>query len=319
MKRSLMALCAAFTLLSVTSCAPAPAPDPEPQEPAETDLVDDSSVAIRRTSGVALRRTLTFEGAEREYFVRFPRDFDRDKTYWLLVSAHGGGSDGSNFWLARETRNVADELGLDAIVVSPTFKTEDPVVERFPVLGDGAFLKSVIQELHADLTVHPKILLNGYSRGGQFTHRFALRNPELVHAAAPFAAGSWTTPDGRFMTDGLGVIEDPSSFLASPENAPASLRANQSDNFDPRVAQVAALPAVQGAEQIPFLVMCGTLDPRLETTQLFVQSLEAAGYTVETDYPETPHGRGDTDEYEAEFKKYSRRTVEFFLKVTGTE
>jgi hypothetical protein len=65
--------------------------------------------------------------------------------------------------------------------------------------------------------------------------------------------------------------------------------------------------------------MEGTLDPpRLEMAEQFVESMRANGYDVETGWPRTPHVRDESDvEYEAEWNQFSRRTVEFFLRVTG--
>lgn len=281
-----------------------------------------------------IRRTLAFRGAEREYFVRLPHDFDRSKLYWLLVVVHGGGGNGRTYFIASGVSRAAAELGLDAIVVAPTFRNDDDNLSRFPVLGEGAFLERVLAELRRDYRVRPKILLTGYSRGGQFSHRFALANPEQVEAVAPFASGTWTTPDGRLLIESLGEVRNPESFLTIAQNAsavPERLR----DLFESRVAGVAGFRARPGAEDIPFLVMCGTLDPRLGIAREFVRSLEALGYAVATQWPRTPHTCSDDAapddragrepgaecrrEFEAEFQKYSRGAVEFFLRVSLTE
>lgn len=268
---------------------------------------------------IPIRGTVAFGGVEREYFVQRPQNFDPDKLYWLLVVVHGGGGNGRTFIIASGVPDAADELGLDAIVVAPSFSNTDFLASRFPVLGEGAFLKRVIEELRGEYRLRTKILLMGYSRGGQFTHRFALRNPDHVEACAPFASGTWTTPDGRLLIQSVGEVRDPESFLTSETNAtavPERLR----DLFEPRVARVAGLHAKSGAEDIPFLVMCGTLDPRFDIAQQFARSLEAEGYMVQTEWSRTPHGCRDDEEcraeFQAEFEKYSRSAVEFFLRVT---
>jgi hypothetical protein len=89
--------------------------------------------------------------------------------------------------------------------------------------------------------------------------------------------------------------------------------------FEPRVAAVAAAKAATGSQLIPFLVMCGTLDPRLPIAKEFVGRLEALGYQVEVEWPRTPHvcaRANPCPEYNAEFQKYSRRAVEFFRRVS---
>ena len=118
--------------------------------------------------------------------------------------------------MATGIRRAADDLALEAIVVSPSFSNDDFNASRFPVLGEGAFLKGVLEELRREYRLRSKMLLTGYSLGGAFSHRFAFRNPELVEAAAPFAPAQWTTPDGRLLIDSLGEVESPESFLSSP-------------------------------------------------------------------------------------------------------
>ena len=250
--------------------------------------------------------------------MHLPPGFDRNKSYWLLVTVHGRGGNGSASFLATEASRAVADLRFDAIVVSPSFPNDDDNASRFPVLREGEFLEAIVKALRADYSVKPKILLTGYSRGGQFAHRFALANPEQVEAVAPFAAGTWTTPDGRLLVEDFGEVRDPRTFLSNAENAsavPARLR----DLFEPRVAAVAGSKAAPGSQRIPFLVMSGTLDPRLPTAKEFVRSLEALRYRVEVEWPRTPHTCPDAAcraEYAGEFRKYPRSAVEFFQRVS---
>ena len=133
---------------------------------------------------------------------------------------------------------------------------------------------------------------------------------------ASFASGTWTTPDGRLLIESFGEVPRPDTFLIDPENRSLVVE-RLSGIFSPRVAGVAGLAPKPGAKNIPFLVMCGSLDPRYEIARQFVQALEKAGYRVESEWPRTPHGSRTDAEFQAEFKKYSRRTVEFFLGVAG--
>lgn len=274
-----------------------------------------SLLAQPENTRAPIRRTLSFHGVEREYFVHLPPNFDRGKPYWLLSVV--GAPNGRNSFVSG-IASAAAQAGFDAIVVTPISPDENLNAIRFPVLGEGAFLEEVVKALRSDYRLKPKILLTGYSRGGQFAHRFALAHPELVEAVAPFASGTWTTPDGRFLVEALGEMRDPRSFLAKAENAstvPERLR----DLFDPRVAAVANSRAATGSDLIPFLVMCGTLDPRLPIAKDFVRSLEALGYRVEVDWPNTPHVCREnrcSEEAVAEFEKYPRKAVAFFLRVS---
>lgn len=278
-------------------------------------LSSRSLVAQPRATSSPDRRTLAYHGLEREYFVHLPPSFDRDKPYWLLVVM--GAVNGQTNPLATRMSRAAAEIGLEAIVVSPSSPDEDLNAIRFPTLGEGEFLHEIVKAMRADYRLKPKILLTGYSRGGQFAHRFALAHPEVVEAVAPLASGTWTTPDGRFLVEEIGEVRDPQTFLAKTENA-ATVPERLRNLFEPRVAAVAGSKAAPGSQHIPFLVMCGTLDPRLPIAKEFVRRLEALGYQVEVEWPRTPHVCRNPcpAEYAAEFQKYSRKAVEFFQRVS---
>ncbi|MCL4691758.1 MAG: hypothetical protein KJ060_04515 [Candidatus Hydrogenedentes bacterium] len=261
-----------------------------------------------------LTRTIEFDGAERTYYVALPRDFDPETIYWPLVVVHGGGGNARENPKAVAMRRLADDVGLAAILILPEFITDDKQVSRFPALGEDAFLKAVLADIRTAYKLHEKILLNGYSMGGQFTHRFALANPDMVLACAPFAAGTWTTPDGRLLIEQYGEVRDPKAFLSNPANA-AKIPERLRDLFDVRTANVAGLPAADGAKAVPYLVMCGTLDTRFSIAQAFATSLQESGFAVETAWPDTPHGL-NSEEYQAEFEKYPTYAVQFFLKLT---
>ena len=136
-----------------------------------------------------------------------------------------------------------------------------------------------------------------------------------MEAVAPFAAGTWTTPDGRLLIENIGEVDTPGAFLSNASNVSLAPKRLQG-MFSPRVAQVAGTPAAPGTEKVPFLVMCGSLDTRFPIAQLFAKSLETAGYNIQTEWPRTPHGSRSVEEFKAEFKKYSERAIAFFMRVT---
>jgi poly(3-hydroxybutyrate) depolymerase len=91
-----------------------------------------------------LRRTITFHGGEREYFLYLPPRFDRTKTYWPLVIVHGAGQNGRVPFPNAAMARFVGELDLDAIVISPSFPNDDNNASRFPSLREGAFLDDVL-------------------------------------------------------------------------------------------------------------------------------------------------------------------------------
>lgn len=265
-----------------------------------------------------VRHTVQHEGAEREYYVRLPEDYDSAAPHWLIFAVHGGGSDGRTFWLADDLMRASEASGFDAIVVAPTFPLEDANAQRFPSLGLGALARRILDDAKARYAVQPAIFVTGYSRGGQFAHRFVLAEPDGVKACAPLAAGSWTTPDGRFLNFAVGPIDDPAATLAAGE-APDDIPEAQRTLYDPRVAQVAATPAHPDAQRVPFLVMCGALDERFDTAKEFAASLALNGYEVQTRWPQTAHGGRNDPARQAEFEKYPATVIAFFQRTARGE
>jgi Fe-S oxidoreductase len=118
------------------------------------------------------------------------------------------------------------------------------------------------------------------------------------------------------LVEEIGEIPNARTFLSNAANA-ATIPPRLKDLFDPNVAAVADAKAATGAEKVPYLVMCGTLDPRLPIAKAFVQSLQALGYRVTVEWPRTPHVCNDAAcqaEFRAEFQKYSRSAVDFFKR-----
>lgn len=272
-----------------------------------------SAPATSNDTAAALRmHQLTYNGDERAYYVLLPEPYDPDRIHWPLVVIHGGGGNARDNWKAHAIRREADKQRLDAIVIAPKLHVKDKQPSRFPSLGEGAFLKAVLDHARNEFKLRETILLNGYSMGGQFTHRFALQNPELVQACAPFAAGTWTTPQGTLLVQDYGEVRDPGTFLLDPANV-HGIPERLHNLFDARTAVVAGKPAAEGASNVPFLVMCGILDPRLDIAQTFATRLAEAGFTVETGWPETPRGNPG-GQYTEAFARYTGQTIDFFKR-----
>lgn len=258
----------------------------------------------------------TIDGIEREYFIWRPDEYDSDRRHWLIVTVHGGGGNGRTHFLAQGVRRAGDGRGFDAIVISPNFSNVDTNASRFPSLGEGAFLTAVLEELRKSFPVREKIFLTGYSRGAQFSHRFAYQHPDTVAAVAPFASGTWTTPNGHLLIETYGEIEVPKNFRGDEKKA-ERIPARRANLFDPRVAEAAVVRPRPGANSIPFLVMCGSLDSRFSIAQQYTETLRLKGYQVEADWPRTPHGSKSDVRYKEAFEKYSTRAVAFFMRVAN--
>jgi predicted esterase len=131
----------------------------------------------------------------REYTVHLPPDPESRQPLTVLVALHGMGGNGSDF--SRKLIEHADRRGW--LLVAPSIKYRD---WRDPeeVRRDGAeylpALKATLEELprQTGLALRERVLLYGFSRGGQAAHRFAFMYPEASRGVAALSSGTYTLP-----------------------------------------------------------------------------------------------------------------------------
>jgi len=182
-------------------------------------------------------------------------DPDPNRTYWLVVGAHGVGEAGRG---ACGIANLVQYFD-DVIVLGPSFTQPpaDPAMPRptampkvlYQMSGPAseAQLFYQIARISKWWRLQPRMILHGFSAGAQFVHRFAFKHPQLVAGVAAHSAGTWAALNG-----------------------------------DDRIA-----PA---AHEIPFALSCGEADtgkawpgarlPRLEGCRTFAHDLEELGFEV---------------------------------------
>ena len=128
-----------------------------------------------------------------------------------VIALHGMGGSGDDF--GAPLAALAEDNGW--LLVAPTINygdwtdpnqvaTEEPrliawLSDYIDHLGDGT-----------GMTVRPRVLLIGHSRGAQLAHRFALFEPEKVLGVAALSAGTYTLPltqdgGGRSLAFPFGV------------------------------------------------------------------------------------------------------------------
>ena len=123
----------------------------------------------------------------RDYFLYLPK-IDPQKTYWLVVGAHGNNGNGQG------AAGMAkwSERG-DCIVVGPSFPQG---FQGLAEQSDEQLLK-LKAKLDKEFHLYPKMFVTGFSAGAQFSHRFALKHPDAVCGVCANSAGSWST-GGQF-------------------------------------------------------------------------------------------------------------------------
>ncbi len=124
---------------------------------------------------------------KRDYYLYLPKTLDKNRTYRLVVAVHGYGG------RPRGALGMAGWAGRgDCIVVAPQFPNQG---YQYLNKQAGEQLVQIFEDLQKEIKLYPKLFLWGHSGGGQYTHRFALKYPNLVAGCSSHAAGTWLTGD----------------------------------------------------------------------------------------------------------------------------
>ena len=129
---------------------------------------------------------------------------------------------------ARQFAPFVDSMG--GVLVAPLFpKRRFPDYQRLGRTGRGERADLALKRIIADVSKilgmsFPRLVMFGYSGGGQFVHRYAMANPRQVERMAVAAPGWFTFPDTQEpFPRGTGrttllpdLIFDPARFLKIP-------------------------------------------------------------------------------------------------------
>ncbi|HEY9726873.1 MAG TPA: PHB depolymerase family esterase [Chroococcales cyanobacterium] len=136
---------------------------------------------------------LIYQGQARTYHVYLPSNYDRNRSWPLVLAFHGGFGSGKR--IARNTgfNEIAEREGF--IVVYPDGIDKHWNDGRGTVntdVDDVGFVRALIDRLVRNRNVDPsRVYATGISNGGQFTQRLAC---ELSDKIAAFAAVASTFP-----------------------------------------------------------------------------------------------------------------------------
>ena len=138
-----------------------------------------------------------------DLFIYIPESARQSQPAQILVAMHGMGGDGANF--CQNLLGAADRNGW--IVIAPTFKYQDYKNPDLVLQDDLAFLPRLEEMIdsvagRADIATREKVLLYGYSRGGQAVHRFATFYPERTLAVVALSSGAYTLPLDTMIVNG---------------------------------------------------------------------------------------------------------------------
>ncbi len=142
-----------------------------------------------------------FPYADSEFFAYIPaKSRQPGKVLQIMFAIHGMGNKGRQF--GQPLLEYAEEYNLT--LVAPTMKYAADYNDPAQIMANDMVLLpqlyQLLSALPADLghPINSKILLFGFSRGGQIVHRFATFYPERVRGVAVISAGNYTLPSAQY-------------------------------------------------------------------------------------------------------------------------
>ncbi|MFJ4715847.1 alpha/beta hydrolase family esterase [Streptomyces sp. NPDC088785] len=181
--RTRLAASVVGALLAASALTPGPAAAAAPPHRAAGSAGCGTPAGL--TPGASTARSLTVDGARRDYLVHLPASYDPDRPTPLVLSFHGHGR--TSGYQERLTGMNA----LDAVVVYPQGVTGTDgrsAWEGAPYsadVDDIAFTKALIGRAEKELCVNTRrVFVSGKSNGGGFAAVVACRLADRVAAAA---------------------------------------------------------------------------------------------------------------------------------------
>jgi predicted esterase len=252
-----------------TSCAPVAPPSRAAPMPAS----ESPALPVGEAPPTPGHPVLSADG------LRVPSQLDPATPAPVLLALHGMGGSGPR--VARRLEECATQHGW--VLVAPSLAYRNPI-DPEQVRLDGQELLPRLRELlealpgRLGVRLAERVLVYGFSRGGQMAHRLALFYPEKVAGVAVVAAGSYTLPRATAPVEGR---EQPLPFPFGV----ADLQRYAGRPFDARSLRAVPFWVGVGAtdtatEQVP-----RPWDPyigstRLERAERFSRALQGLGAPV---------------------------------------
>lgn len=167
-------------------------------------------------------KTLTFQGIQRNYNIYFPKNYDSNKTYPLVLAFHGGGGNPEQFERTSGLDKMADNYGYILVYPAGTGVLKNKLLTWNPEMhiqtyssknniNDAGFVKKLVEILEQNYKINNKrIYIVGHSNGAMMVQCLASKYPDLFAAAVSVSGtiGGQTDENSYEKT-----INPPSSFI----------------------------------------------------------------------------------------------------------
>lgn len=122
-----------------------------------------------------------------EFYLYLPKDYTPDRKWPLFVGIHGAGGSGKDCWSMWQ--RYADQEGY--VLICPSLADAGGGWYQ----GDGERkVVDIVNHVHQNYSVEPKMFLAGFSAGGQFVTGLTAHYHSWVKGTAVLSAGNYMLP-----------------------------------------------------------------------------------------------------------------------------
>jgi polyhydroxybutyrate depolymerase len=165
--------------------------------------VDVGSEAPGCTSTLApgnYTRTMTWDGAGRNYLLHVPTLYDGSKPVPLVIDMHGWTETAAAQAARSGWRQKGDKVGF--IVVQPNGLNNSwnggslcCGISQATGVDDEGFMRAIVTKTRAEACIDPKrVYATGFSNGGAMSHLLGCKAADVFAAVAPVSMGNGTNP-----------------------------------------------------------------------------------------------------------------------------
>ena len=191
--------------------------DTKPADQGKTSALPLPELTIAEP-GKTVHESTMLDGQERQYFLHLPKDYDKSKTYPLVMVFNGwgnhtgqGGVPGGAAGM-EQTTGMSERADKDNFIVA--YMDGSPRDQHswnngqwfFSKENDIKFTSDTMDQIAKEANVDKsRIYLAGYSQGGSFAHRAATELSDRIAAVA--TVGGWLTGKESTPKEDVSVLE----------------------------------------------------------------------------------------------------------------
>jgi len=204
-------------------------------------------------------QSLNVNGAQRNYWIEMPANYDRNKTYPVIIGLHWRGASAADVYSGGNFYGLKGQYGNNAIFLAP-----QGLEAGWANSGDRdiRFMRSMISEVQQGVCTDPKrVFATGFSFGGMMSNAIGCQMGDVVRAIVPMAGSLWSgcaSSSNKVAAMFIHAKDDNTVPYSAGEEARNTFRTRNSCSSNTRPVGNNGCVEYQGCTSGKPVVWCGT-------------------------------------------------------------